>query len=162
MDAQVTRMLADPKASSLVTNFAMKWLGLDGLDEFKPDEQIYTNFNDPLRQDLVAEAQAFIRSVLLENRPIVDMLTSDRTYLNDRVARHYGITGVNGAQFRWVTLTDRNRMGLLGKGAVLMSTSYPDRTSPVLRGAWVLERIIGSTADAAAARSGKQSLAARG
>src|SRR5688572_13199828 len=144
LDTQVTRMLADPKASSLVTNFAMKWLGLDGLDGFKPDEQIYTNFNDSLRQDLVAEAQAFIRSVLLENRPIVEMLTSDRTYLNDRVARHYGITGVNGAQFRWVTLTDRNRMGLLGKGAVLMSTSYPDRTSPVLRGAWVLERIIGA------------------
>jgi mono/diheme cytochrome c family protein len=144
MNAQVTRMLADPKASSLVTNFAMKWLGLDGLDGIKPDEQIYTNFNDALRQDLVAEAQAFIQAVLLENRPIVELLTSDRTYLNDRVARHYGIAGVNGAQFRWVTLTDRNRMGLLGKGAVLMRTSYPDRTSPVLRGAWVLEKIIGA------------------
>ena len=144
INAQVTRMLADPKASSLVTNFAMKWLGLDGLDGFKPDEQIYTNFNDALRQDLVAEAQAFIQNVLLENRPIVELLTSDRTYLNDRVARHYGIAGVNGAQFRWVTLTDSNRMGLLGKGAVLMSTSYPDRTSPVLRGAWVLEKIIGT------------------
>ena len=144
LNAQVTRMLADPKASSLVTNFAMKWLGLDGLDGIKPDEQIYTNFNDALRQDLVAEAQAFILNVLLENRPIVELLTSDRTYLNDRVARHYGIAGVNGAQFRWVTLADRNRMGLLGKGAVLMSTSYPDRTSPVLRGAWVLEKIIGT------------------
>jgi hypothetical protein len=144
LDAQVTRMLADPKASSLVSNFAMKWLGLDRLDGFKPDTQIYTNFNDDLRQDLVAEAQAFIRSVLLENRPLVDLLTSDRTYLNDRVARHYGIAGVNGGQFRWVTLTDTNRMGLLGKGAILISTSYPDRTSPVLRGAWVLERIIGA------------------
>ena len=144
LNAQVTRMLADPKASSLVTNFAMKWLGLDGLDGVKPDEQIYTNFTDALRQDLVAEAQAFILNVLLENRPIVELLTSDRTYLNDRVARHYGMAGVNGAQFRWVTLTDRNRMGLLGKGAVLMSTSYPDRTSPVLRGAWVLEKIIGT------------------
>jgi hypothetical protein len=144
INAQVTRMLADPKASSLVTNFAMKWLGLDGLDGIKPDEQIYTNFNDALRQDLVAEAQMFILGILLENRPIVELLTSDRTYLNDRVARHYGIAGVNGAQFRWVTLTDRNRMGLLGKGAVLMSTSYPDRTSPVLRGAWVLEKIIGT------------------
>src|SRR5688572_11940834 len=79
LNAQVTRMLADPKASSLVTNFAMKWLGLDGLDGFKPDEQIYTSFNDSLRQDLVAEAQAFIRSVLLDNRPIVELLTSDRT-----------------------------------------------------------------------------------
>jgi hypothetical protein len=144
MTAQVTRMLADPKASSLVTNFAMKWLGLDGLDGIKPDEQIYTSFNDALRQDLVAEAQAFILGILLDNRPIVELLTSDRTYLNDRVARHYGIAGVNGAQFRWVTLTDRNRMGLLGKGAVLMRTSYPDRTSPVLRGAWVLEKIIGT------------------
>src|SRR5687767_2020406 len=104
INAQVTRMLADPKASSLVTNFAMKWLGLDGLDGIKPDEQIYTNFNDALRQDLVAEAQAFILNVLIENRPIVELLTSDRTYLNDRVARHYGIAGVNGAQFRWVTL----------------------------------------------------------
>jgi mono/diheme cytochrome c family protein len=144
LDAQVTRMLADPKASTLASNFAMKWLGLDRLDGFKPDTQIYTNFSDDLRQDLVTEAQAFIRSVLLENRPVGELLTSDRTYLNDRIARHYGITGVNGGQFRWITLTDSNRMGLLGKGAILMSTSYPDRTSPVLRGAWVLERIIGT------------------
>jgi len=143
LDAQVTRMLADPKAASLVTNFAMKWLGLERLEEFRPADEIYANF-DPLRQDLVTETQAFVRGVLLENRPIVDMLTSDRTYLNDRIARHYGMTGVNGAQFRWVTLTDRNRVGLLGKGAVLISTSYPDRTSPVLRGAWVLERVIGA------------------
>ena len=144
LDAQVKRMLADPKASSLVTNFAMKWLGLDGLDGIKPDQQIFTGFNDQLRRDLVTEAETFIHSVLLENRPIVELLTSDQTYLNDRVARHYGLTGVNGTQFRWVTLTDKNRLGLLGKGAVLMKTSYPDRTSPVLRGAWVLEKIIGT------------------
>ena len=144
LDAQVTRMVADPKASSLVTNFAMKWLGLDGLDGVKPDQQIFSGFNDQLRRDLVTEAETFIHSVLLENRPIVELLTSDQTYLNDRVARHYGMTGVNGTQFRWVTLTDRNRLGLLGKGAVLMKTSYPDRTSPVLRGAWVLEKIIGT------------------
>jgi hypothetical protein len=144
LDAQVTRMLADPKASSLVTNFAMKWLGLDGLDGHRPDQQIFAGFNDQLRRDLVTEAETFIRSVLLENRPLVELLTSDQTYLNDRVARHYGLTGVNGTQFRWVTLTDKNRLGLLGKGAVLMKTSYPDRTSPVLRGAWVLEKIIGT------------------
>ena len=144
LDAQVKRMLADPKASSLVTNFAMKWLGLDGLDGIRPDQQIFAGFNDQLRRDLVTEAETFIHSVLLENRPIVELLTSDRTYLNDRVARHYGLTGVNGTQFRWVTLTDRNRLGLLGKGAVLIKTSYPDRTSPVLRGAWVLEKIIGT------------------
>jgi hypothetical protein len=144
LDAQVTRMLADPKASSLVTNFAMKWLGLDGLDGIKPDQQIFAGFNDQLRRDLVTEAETFIHSVLLDNRPIVELLTSDQTYLNDRIARHYGLSGVNGTQFRWVTLTDQTRFGLLGKGAVLMKTSYPDRTSPVLRGAWVLEKIVGT------------------
>ena len=144
LDAQVKRMLADPRASSLVTNFAMKWLGLDGLEGIRPDQQIFAGFSDQLRRDLVTEAETFIHSVLLEDRPIVELLTSDETYLNDRIARHYGLSGVNGTQFRWVTLTDKNRFGLLGKGAVLMKTSYPDRTSPVLRGAWVLEKIIGT------------------
>src|SRR5262249_56039532 len=100
-------------------------------------------FNDQLKRDLVTEAQTFIQSVLLENRPLVELLTSDQTYLNDRVARHYGITDVTGSQFRWVKLTDKNRFGLLGKGAVLIKTSYPDPTSPVLRGAWVLDKSIG-------------------
>ncbi|HZI51945.1 MAG TPA: DUF1592 domain-containing protein, partial [Terriglobia bacterium] len=144
MDAQVKRMIADPRAASLVSNFAMKWLGLNDLESIKPDQQIYTAFNDQLKRDLVTEAETFINSVLLENRPLVDLLTSDRTYLNDRVARHYGMTGVTGTQFRWVTLTDKNRAGLLGKGAVLIKTSYPARTSPVLRGAWVLDKIIGT------------------
>jgi len=144
LDAQVKRMLADPRAASLATNFSMKWLGLDGLENIKPDQQIYTGFNDQLKKDLVTEAQTFIQSVLLENRPLVELLTSDQTYLNDRVARHYGITNVAGSQFRWVKLTDKNRFGLLGKGAVLIKTSYPDRTSPVLRGAWVLDKIIGT------------------
>src|SRR5437773_2934990 len=131
LDAQVKRMLADPRAASLATNFAMKWLGLDGIDGIKPDQQIYTNFNDQLKGDLVTEAQTFIQSILLENRPLVELLTSDQAYLNDRVARHYGITDVTGSQFRWVKLTDKNRFGLLGKGAVLIKTYYPDRTSPV-------------------------------
>jgi mono/diheme cytochrome c family protein len=144
MDAQVKRMLADPRASSLVSNFAMKWLGLNELETIKPDQQIFTGFNDQLKKDLVTEAETFITGVLLENRPLVELLTSDQTYLNDRVARHYGLTGINGAQFRWVKLTDKNRMGLLGKGAVLIKTSYPNRTSPVLRGAWVLDKIIGT------------------
>ena len=144
LDAQVKRMLADPRAASLATNFAMKWLGLDGIEGIKPDQQIYTSFNDQLKRDLVTEAQTFIQSILLENRPLVELLTSDQTYLNDRVARHYGITDVAGSQFRWVKLTDKTRFGLLGKGAVLIKTSYPDRTSPVLRGAWVLDKIIGT------------------
>jgi len=144
LDVQVKRMLADPRASSLVSNFAMRWLGLNDLDGLKPDQQIFTGFNDQLKKDLVTEAETFITSVLLENRPLVELLTSDQTYLNDRVARHYGLTGVNGAQFRWVKLIDKNRLGLLGKGAVLIKTSYPNRTSPVLRGAWVLDKIIGT------------------
>jgi len=144
LDAQVKRMIADPRASSLVSNFVMKWLGLSDLDTMKPDQQIYTSFNDQLKNDLVTEAERFINSVLLENRPLVDLLTSDETYLNERVARHYGLTGITGNQFRWVKLTDKNRLGLLGKGAVLIRTSYPDRTSPVLRGAWVLDKIIGT------------------
>jgi hypothetical protein len=144
LDGQVTRLLADPKASSLVTNFAMKWLGLDGLAAHTPDQQIFAGFNDQLRLDLVIEAESFVHSVLLEDRPLVDLLTSDRTYLNDRIARHYGLPGINGTQFRWVTLADTNRAGLLGKGAILMRTSYPDRTSPVLRGAWVLDKILGT------------------
>ena len=144
LDAQVKRMVASPKASTLVSNFAMKWLGLNDLESIKPDQQIYTGFNDQLKRDLVTEAETFINSVLLENRPLVELLTSDRTYLNDRIARHYGLTGINGTQFRWVTLSDKNRAGLLGKGAVLIKTSYPARTSPVLRGAWVLDKIIGT------------------
>jgi mono/diheme cytochrome c family protein len=144
LDAQVKRMLADPRATSLATNFAMKWLGLDGIENIKPDQQIYAGFNDQLKKELVTEAQTFIQSVLLQNRPLVELLTSDQTYLNDRIARHYGMKDVTGSQFRWVKLTDRNRFGLLGKGAVLIKTSYPDRTSPVLRGAWVLDKIIGT------------------
>ena len=144
LDAQVKRMIGDPRSSSLVSNFVMKWLGLSDLETMKPDQQIYTGFNDQLKNDLVIEAERFINSVLLENRPLVDLLTSDETYLNERVARHYGMTGITGNQFRWVKLTDKNRLGLLGKGAVLIRTSYPDRTSPVLRGAWVLDKIIGT------------------
>jgi hypothetical protein len=144
LEAQVKRMLADPKASSLVSSFAMKWLGLTGLDTMKPDQRIFDGFNDQLKRDLVTEAETFIHSVLLENKPLVELLTSDRTYLNQRVADHYGLAGISGQQFRWVQLTDRNRIGLLGKGAVLTVTSYPNRTSPVLRGAWVLDRIIGT------------------
>jgi hypothetical protein len=144
LDAQVKRMLEDPKASSLVSSFAMKWLGLTGLDTMKPDTTIFNTFNDQLKKDLVLEAETFIHSVLLENKPLVELLTSDRTYLNQRVAEHYGLNGISGQQFRWVRLTDRNRLGLLGKGAVLTVTSYPNRTSPVLRGAWVLDRIIGT------------------
>jgi Protein of unknown function (DUF1588)/Protein of unknown function (DUF1592)/Protein of unknown function (DUF1585) len=141
---QVRRMLADPKASSLVTNFAMKWLNLDSLDSVKPDPVLFPGFTDQLRRDFSTEVEAFVSSILLEDRSVVDLLTADHTFLNDRLARHYGIPNVTGPQFRRVTLTNPERFGLLGKAAVLMRTSYADRTSPVLRGAWVLDKLMGT------------------
>jgi mono/diheme cytochrome c family protein len=142
VEAQVRRMMADPKASSLVTSFAMKWLTLDDLDGVKPDPMLFPGFNDQLRRDFSSEAEAFIGSILLEDRSVVDLLTANHTFLNERLARHYGISGVLGTQFRKVTLAEKERAGLLGKAAVLMRTSYADRTSPVLRGAWVLDKLL--------------------
>jgi Protein of unknown function (DUF1588)/Protein of unknown function (DUF1592)/Protein of unknown function (DUF1585) len=140
----VKRMLADPRASSLVTSFAVKWLNLDGLDSVKPDPVLFPGFNEQLRHDFLYEAEAFVSSIFLEDRSVVDLLTADHTFLNERLARHYGISGVIGPQFRRVTLAEKERWGILGKAAVLMRTSYGDRTSPVLRGAWVLDKVIGT------------------
>jgi hypothetical protein len=142
MEAQVRRMLADPRASSLVTSFAVKWLNLDGLDGVKPDPALFPGFNEQLRHDFAMEAEEFISSILLEDRSVVDLLTANHTFLNERLARHYGIAGVAGAQFRKVTLAEKERWGLLGKAAIQMRTSYGDRTSPVLRGAWVLDKLL--------------------
>jgi mono/diheme cytochrome c family protein len=144
VEKQVRRMLADPKASSLVTSFAMKWLNIADLDAVKPDPTVFPSFNDQLRNDFSKEAEEFIRSIFLEDRSVGDLLTSDQTFLNDRLARHYGISGVTGAQFRRVTLADKDRWGILGKAAVELRTSYGDRTSPVLRGAWVLGKLMGT------------------
>ncbi len=144
MERQVRRMLADPKASSLVTNFAMKWLNLDALDSVKPDPVLFPGFTDQLRRDFLTEMEAFLSSILLEERSLVDLLTADYTFLNERIARHYGIPDIAGTQFRRVKLAEKERWGLLGKAAVLMRTSYADRTSPVLRGAWVLDKILGT------------------
>jgi mono/diheme cytochrome c family protein len=144
LEKQVKRMMADPKASSLVTSFAMKWLNIADLDAVKPDPMLFPEFNDQLRRDFSKEAEEFLSSILLEDRSVVDLLTADHTFLNERLARHYGISGVVGAQFRRVTLAEKERWGLLGKGAVLLRTSYGDRTSPVLRGAWVLDKLMGT------------------
>ena len=144
LDAQVKRMMADPKAESLVTSFAMKWLNLNSLDLVQPDPKIFNGFNATLRKDFMTEAEKFLSSILLENRSVMELLTSNQTFVNNRLARHYGIDGPTTSAFKEVTLTDPNRFGLLGKAAVLMRTSYGDRTSPVLRGAWVLDKIIGS------------------
>jgi hypothetical protein len=144
LDKQVTRMMADPKASSLVTSFAVKWLNIADLDAVKPDPALFPDFSEPLRRDFSKEAQDFLSSILLEDRSVLDLLNADYTFLNERLARHYGISGVYGSQFRKVTLTGKERWGLLGKGAVLLRTSYGDRTSPVLRGAWVLDKLMGT------------------
>jgi mono/diheme cytochrome c family protein len=144
MEAQVRRMLADPRASSMVTSFAVKWLNLDGLDSVKPDPVLFPAFNEQLRHDFALEAESFISSILLEDRSVVDLLTADHTFLNERLARHYGVSGVAGTQFRKVTLAEKERWGLLGKAAIQLRTSYGDRTSPVLRGAWVLDKLIGT------------------
>ncbi len=144
LEKQVRRMLANPKASSLVTSFAMKWLNLTTLDSVQPDPKLFPVFNETLRYDFSKEAEAFLSSVLLEDRSVIELLTSDHTFLNDQLARLYGVPGVVGPQFREVTLTEKERDGLLGKGAVLLRTSYGDRTSPVLRGAWVLDKLLGT------------------
>ena len=145
VNAQVKRMLADPKASSLVSGFAMKWLNLNTLESVQPDARIYQGFNATLRRDFQQEAEMFLSSILLDNKSVLDLLTSDQTFMNNRLARHYGIpNGPSTSAFKPVTVTDPIRFGLLGKAAVLMRTSYGDRTSPVLRGAWVLDKLIGT------------------
>jgi len=149
MEKQVRRMLADPRASSLVTSFAMKWLNLTTLDQVVPDPMLFPAFAKPLdaeqlRRDFSTETEAFIGSLFSDDRSVVELLTSDSTFLNERLARHYGISGVTGTQFRKVQLVDKTRFGLLGKAAVQLRTSYGDRTSPVLRGAWVLDKLMGT------------------
>lgn len=144
MEKQVQRMLRDPKASSLVTSFAMKWLNLTTLDSVRPDPNLFPGFSEQLRHDFSKEAEDFISSILLKDRSVVDLLTSDQTFLNEELARLYGVSGVFGPQFREVTLAEKERAGLLGKGAVMLRTSYGDRTSPVLRGAWVLDKLLGT------------------
>jgi hypothetical protein len=144
LHAQMRRMLADPRADALVENFALKWLNVDDLTSVDPDDRLFPEFDDALRDDFSTEITLFVRSVLLENQNVRALLTADYTFLNERLAAQYGVAGVHGPQFRRVTLDDPVRYGLLGKGAVLLRTSYGDRTSPVLRGAWVLDKLMGT------------------
>jgi mono/diheme cytochrome c family protein len=144
LDAQVRRLLADPRAESLVSNFAFQWLKMRGLDEIDPDPIIFPNFDDSLRVAFRREMELFVGSILREDRSVLDLLTANHTFVNERLALHYGIPNVRGDRFRRITLTDQNRWGLLGKGAVLLTTSYANRTAPVLRGAWILENILGT------------------
>jgi hypothetical protein len=144
LQAQVKRLLADPRASTLASNFAYQWLQVDSMDKLIVDETVYPNFDEDLRNAFRKEMELWVSSILLQDRPVTDLLTANWTYLNERLALHYGIRDVRGSQFRRVALTDSHRFGLLGKGAVLMGTSYANRTAPVLRGAYVLEVISGT------------------
>ena len=143
LEQQVRRMLADPKSQALVSNFAGQWLHLRNLRTKVPNSFQFPDFDDDLRRAMVSEVELFFKSVIDEDRNVLDLMTADYTFVNERLARHYGIRGVYGSQMRRITLTDDARRGLLGKGALLMVTSHAHRTSPVLRGKWVLENIIG-------------------
>jgi hypothetical protein len=144
LDQQVRRMLADPRArEALVSNFFSQWLQIRNVWLLTPDaNRKFPWFDDNLRTAFVREAELFLDSQLAEDRSVVDLLTADYTFLNERLARHYKIPGVYGSHFRRVTLTDQNRWGLLGKASILAITSYPHRTSPTIRGKWLLENIL--------------------
>ena len=144
IERQVRRMLADPRSAALASNFAGQWLRLRNLSGALPSDVLFPDFGESLRQDFVRETELFFDSVMREDRSVTELLTADYTFLNERLARHYGIPGVYGADFRRVALADPNRRGLLGQGSVLTVTSYPDRTSPVGRGKWVLENVLGT------------------
>jgi hypothetical protein len=144
LEQQVRRMLADPRSSALVDNFAAQWLYLRNLRTINPAPGEFPDFDDNLRSSMRREVELFFASIVREDRSVVDLLTARDTFLNERLARHYGIPRIYGDAFRRVTLDDDNRRGLLGKGAVLMVTSLATRTSPVLRGKWVLENILGT------------------
>ncbi len=143
-EAQVRRMLADPKARALVDNFASQWLYLRNLASARPDVEQFPNFDENLRSALRRETELFFESIIREDRSVVDLLTADYTFVNQRLAEHYGIKGVYGSHFRRIEVEDPNRRGLLGHGSILTVTSYPNRTSPVLRGKWILENVLGT------------------
>ncbi len=144
LEQQVRRMLADPRSKTLTTNFAFEWLKVRDMASLEPDPFTYPAFDDALRTAFRREMELFVDSVFREDRSVVDLLSANYTFVNERLAAHYGVENIRGDQFRRVTLTDPNRFGLLGKGAVLMVTAYPNRTSPVLRGAYILENIAGT------------------
>jgi hypothetical protein len=145
LEQQVRRMLADPRAlGALVDNFAAQWLNLRRVGEVLVDPDKYPDFDDNLLQAFKKETELFVASTLREDRSVKDLLNANYTFVNERLARHYGIPGIYGSRFRRVTLTNaEQRGGLLGEGALLATTSYPDRTSPVLRGKWLVNNIFG-------------------
>jgi mono/diheme cytochrome c family protein len=143
LQAQVRRMLADPRSSALVKNFSGQWLFLRNIARIAPDTGSFPNFDENLRQALAQETELLIESQVRDDRSVVDLLQTDYTFLNQRLAEHYGIKGIYGTEFRRVALADPNRHGLLGQASILTVTSYPNRTAPTIRGKWVLEQLLG-------------------
>jgi len=141
---QVRRMLDDPRSESLVDNFADQWLTLRNLSLSKPDPDAFPEFDESLRSAFLNETNLFVQYLLREDRPVTEMLDANYTFVNQRLAEFYGIPNIYGSQFRKVSLTDPNRGGLLGQGSILTVTSYPDRTSVVQRGKWILETLLGT------------------
>ncbi|MCY4028404.1 MAG: DUF1592 domain-containing protein, partial [Acidobacteria bacterium] len=144
LEAEVRRMLADERSRALVDNFAEQWLYLRDVEAKEPDPGFFPGFDENLRQAFVRETALFIDSVLRTDRSVSELLTADYTFLNERLARHYGIPHVYGSHFRRVSLAGTERRGLLGQGGILTLTSYATRTSPVLRGKWILENLLAS------------------
>jgi len=144
LEAQVQRMLADPRADALMQNFAGQWLHVRNLQNAAPNTDEFPDFDNDLRESLRREIEMFFGAVLREDRPVLDLLTADYTFVNERLAKHYDIPYVYGSQFRRVTLDNDARRGLLGKGSILLATSHADRTAPVLRGKWILENLLGT------------------
>src|SRR5688572_22886118 len=141
---QVQRMLADPKSQALVTNFAGQWLHIRNLRSATPDKNDFPNFDRTLLQAFERELDLFVGSIIREKRSVLDLLTADYTFVNERLARHYGIPHVYGSHFRRVSNIEDTRRGLLGKGGILLVTSHADRTLPVVRGKWILDNVVGS------------------
>jgi cytochrome c551/c552 len=141
---QVRRMLDDPRSQALVSNFAGQWLQLRNLATVKPDPETFSEFDESLRRSFQRETEMFFESMLREDRSVIDLLAANYTFLNQRLAEHYGIPKIYGSQFRKVALSDPNRGGLLGQGSILTVTSYPNRTSVVQRGKWILENLLGT------------------
>jgi hypothetical protein len=144
LQAQVKRMMADPRSEALVKNFAGQWLFLRNVARMSPDTTTFPYFSENLRHAMARETELLVESQLREDRSVVDLLRTDYTFLNQRLAEHYGIKGIYGNEFRRVKLEDPNRHGLLGQASILAVTSYPNRTAPTIRGKWVLEQLLGS------------------
>ncbi len=144
LERQVRRMLADPRSRALATRFAEQWLRLPDLEPMHPDVRMYPDFYDQLKQSMRRETELFFESLVREDRSALELVTADYTFLDERLARHYGIPGVVGTDFRRVSYPDAKRRGILGHGSILTLTSHAHRTSPVLRGKWVLEVLLGT------------------